>query len=47
MEFNCAFAATLHNSTTAAQRRIAAAKLAGWAADLRYLAAAGGEPAPN
>ena len=39
-EFNCAFAATLHNGTTAAQRRHAAKTLAGWEADLRALAAA-------
>lgn len=40
-EFNCAFAAEVHNATTAAQRRIAAKKLAGWEADLRAIAAAG------
>ena len=38
-EFNCAFAATLHNGMNAAQRRIAADKLAGWEGDLRALAA--------
>lgn len=38
-EFNCAFAATLHNSTTPAQRRTAAQKLAGWEADARAIAA--------
>ena len=38
-EFNCAFAAELHNSTTEAQRRTAARKLAGWESDLRALAA--------
>lgn len=38
-EFNCAFAAELHNSTSAAQRRTAAGKLAGWEGDLRALAA--------
>ncbi|MDE2626127.1 MAG: hypothetical protein KGL99_03145 [Burkholderiales bacterium] len=37
-EFNCAFAAELHNSTSAAQRRTAARKLAGWEGDLRALA---------
>ena len=40
-EFNCAFAATLHNSMSAAQRRAAVGNLAGWVGDLRYLAAAG------
>ena len=39
-EFNCGFAANLHNATTTAQRRAAADKLAGWLGDLRYLAAA-------
>ena len=39
-EFNCAFAATLHNGTSAAQRRHAAKQLAGWEGDLRALAAA-------
>ena len=39
-EFNCAFAATFHNATSAAQRRRAADKLAGWESDLRALAAA-------
>ena len=43
-EFNCAFAAELHNSTSAAQRRTAARKLAGWEGDLRALAASA-EPA--
>ena len=37
--FNCAFAATLHNGTSVAQRRHAADKLAGWEGDLRALAA--------
>ena len=37
--FNCAFAATVHNSTSAAQRRTAAEKLAGWEADARAIAA--------
>ena len=37
--FNCAFAATLHNSTNAAQRRTAAEKLAGWEGDARAIAA--------
>lgn len=37
--FNCAFAATLHNGTNAAQRRTAADKLAGWEGDVRSLLA--------
>ena len=43
-EFNCGFAASLHNATTASQRRTAADKLAGWEGDLRAIAAA---PAPD
>ena len=39
-EFNCALGASLHNATTAVQRRTAAQKLAGWEADLRAIAAA-------
>jgi hypothetical protein len=39
-DFNCAFAADLHNSMSAAQRRTAAQRLAGWEGDLRALAAA-------
>jgi hypothetical protein len=39
-EYNCAFAASLHNATSAAQRRVAANKLAGWEDDLRAIAAA-------
>jgi len=38
-QFNCAFAATLHNSTSAAQRQAAAQRLKGWETDLRSLAA--------
>jgi len=38
-QFNCAFAATLHNATSAAQRQAAAQKLKGWENDLRSLAA--------
>lgn len=45
-EFNCAFAATFHNATSAAQRRRAADKLAGWESDLRALAAAP-DPSPS
>lgn len=41
-EFNCSFAASLHNSMTPAQRRHAVGKLAGWEGDLRALVAAGG-----
>jgi hypothetical protein len=37
-EYNCAFAAGLHNGTSAAQRRVAANKLAGWEDDLRAIA---------
>ncbi len=44
-EFNCAFAAELHNSTSAEQRRTAAQRLAGWAGDLRAVAAAAGRSA--
>ncbi len=39
-EFNCAFAATLHNGTSTEQRRTAAQHLAGWTGDLRAIAAA-------
>jgi hypothetical protein len=42
-EYNCRFAAELHNSTTPAQRRAAQGRLKGWEADLRALAA---QPAP-
>jgi hypothetical protein len=37
-EYNCAFAARIHNATTLAQRRVAVQRLAGWEADLRALA---------
>lgn len=37
--YNCAFAATLHNATTPAQRQAAANRLKGWEADFRALAA--------
>jgi hypothetical protein len=40
--YNCAFSAVLHNGTSAAQRQAAAAKLKGWEADLRALAAQNG-----
>jgi hypothetical protein len=38
-EYNCAFIAQLHNSTTTAQRQAARNKLKGWEEDLRTLAA--------
>lgn len=37
--YNCAFAATLHNATTPAQRQAAASRLKSWEADFRALAA--------
>ena len=37
--YNCAFAATLHNTTTPAQRQAAAEKFKGWEAELRILSA--------
>ena len=37
VDFNCTFAANLHNGTTPAQRRHAVQKLAGWEGDLRSL----------
>ena len=36
-DFNCAFAATLHNATTPAQRQVALQRFKGWEADLRAL----------
>ncbi|CAN5684038.1 DUF6279 family lipoprotein [soil metagenome] len=38
-QFNCAFTARLHNSTTPVQRQAAIKKLNGWEGDLRALAA--------
>lgn len=38
--YNCAFAASLHNTTTPAQRQAAVARLKGWEGDFRALAAA-------
>jgi hypothetical protein len=38
--YNCSFAASVHNATTPAQRQGAAARLKGWEADFRALAAA-------
>ncbi len=43
-DFNCTFAAALHNATSPAQRKVAAGRLAGWEGDLRALAGAA-EPA--
>jgi hypothetical protein len=40
-QYNCAFAADLHNLTTPAQRQTAVNKLKGWESDLRALAADG------
>jgi hypothetical protein len=40
-EYNCAFFAQVHNSTTPAQRQTARAKLKGWEEDLRALVAQG------
>jgi uncharacterized coiled-coil protein SlyX len=37
IDYNCAFAAQLHNATSAAQRQAAAARLKGWEDDLRAL----------
>lgn len=45
LQFNCAFGARIQNSTTPAQRRQAADRLAGWAGDLRSLAAAAADKA--
>ena len=38
--YNCAFAASLHNATTPAQRQAAVARLKGWEGDFRPMAAA-------
>ncbi|MFY9510525.1 MAG: DUF6279 family lipoprotein [Rubrivivax sp.] len=38
-DYNCAFAAQIHNATTPAQRRSARERLKGWEDDLRALAA--------
>jgi len=40
-EYNCAFFAQVHNSTTPAQRQAARAKLKGWEDDMRALVAQG------
>jgi hypothetical protein len=45
-QYNCAFAATVHNATTAAQREAAARRMRGWAEDARSLAASAPPPAP-
>lgn len=39
LDYNCAFAAEIHNATTPAQRQHAVKKLRGWEEDLRALAA--------
>ena len=39
VQYNCAFAAALHNDSSAAQRQIAVQKLRGWESDARALAA--------
>jgi hypothetical protein len=39
VSYNCSFAASLHNTTTAVQRQAAAARFKGWEADLRALSA--------
>lgn len=46
-EYNCAFAAQVHNSTSVAQRQAARDKLKGWEVDLRTLAAQQPAPATN
>ena len=45
-QYNCAFAAQVHNLTTPEQRQRAVARLKGWEDDLRALAAPG-RPAPS
>jgi hypothetical protein len=42
ISYNCAFAARLHNTTSAAQRQVAADRLKGWEDDLRALVLPGG-----
>jgi uncharacterized protein YoaH (UPF0181 family) len=44
VEFNCAFAARVHNATTPVQREAAARRFKGWEDDFRALASAGGTP---
>ena len=39
VEYNCQFAADLHNTMNAAQRQALVGKLKGWEADLRALSA--------
>jgi hypothetical protein len=46
IEYNCAFVAQVHNSTTAAQRQVARGKLKDWEEDLRVLAAQPQGPSP-
>lgn len=45
-QYNCAFAATVHNATTAAQREAAVRRVRGWAEDFRSLAGSAPLPAP-
>jgi hypothetical protein len=45
-DYNCAFVARIHNSTTADQRRTARARLKGWAEDLRAVAVGRATTAP-
>ncbi len=47
IEYNCAFAAQVHNSTTPAQRQAARDKLKDWEDDLRALAAQRPNPTPD
>ncbi len=44
-DYNCAFAARVHNATTMAQRQRASANLKDWEDDLRAVIAAGATPA--
>ena len=46
-QYNCVFAAAVHNATTPAQRQAAMRKLKGWEAALRALIAEGQEPSVN
>ena len=45
-QYNCVFAAAVHNATTPAQRQAAVRKLKGWEAALRALVAEGSVSAP-
>jgi hypothetical protein len=46
-DYNCAFAAQVHNATTPAQRQAARERLKGWEDDLRSLAAGLPQPPPT